>query len=60
MYPAEGVDFITKNPNNSKKLLSQDEIRSSRFFSIKSQTLGDRVDDLKNAQIKDNPKSSVG
>ncbi|MBW0511664.1 hypothetical protein O181_051379, partial [Austropuccinia psidii MF-1] len=36
VYPERGVDFISKNPQNFHQVLKQNEIKESRFFSIKA------------------------
>ncbi|MBW0574749.1 hypothetical protein O181_114464, partial [Austropuccinia psidii MF-1] len=35
VYPEKVVDFISKNPQNFQQVLKQNEIKESRFFSIK-------------------------
>ncbi|MBW0539913.1 hypothetical protein O181_079628 [Austropuccinia psidii MF-1] len=35
VYPERGEDFISKNPLNYQKIIKQDEIQASNFFSVK-------------------------
>ncbi|MBW0555788.1 hypothetical protein O181_095503 [Austropuccinia psidii MF-1] len=51
--PREGVDFISKNPQNFHKVLKQNEIKESRFFSIKVEVFSDLVDQIQKAVWQD-------
>ncbi|MBW0499940.1 hypothetical protein O181_039655 [Austropuccinia psidii MF-1] len=42
--PKEGVDFISKNPQNFHQVIKKDEIQESRFFSIKVEIFSNLVD----------------
>ncbi|MBW0527374.1 hypothetical protein O181_067089 [Austropuccinia psidii MF-1] len=46
VYPERGVDFISKNPQNIHQVLKQNEIKESRFFSIKVEVFSDLVDQI--------------
>ncbi|MBW0573660.1 hypothetical protein O181_113375, partial [Austropuccinia psidii MF-1] len=49
MYPERGVDFISKNPQNFHQVLEKNEIKESRFFSIKVEVFSDLVDQIQKA-----------
>ncbi|MBW0519878.1 hypothetical protein O181_059593 [Austropuccinia psidii MF-1] len=49
VYPESGVDFISKNPQTFHQVLKQNEIKESRFFSIKAEVLSDLVDQIQKA-----------
>ncbi|MBW0483574.1 hypothetical protein O181_023289 [Austropuccinia psidii MF-1] len=55
MYPERGVDFISKNPQIFHQVLKQNDIKESRFFSIKVEVFSDLVDQIQKAvwQVKD-------
>ncbi|MBW0559857.1 hypothetical protein O181_099572, partial [Austropuccinia psidii MF-1] len=53
MYPERGVDFISKNPQNFHQVLKQNEIKESRFFSIKVEVFSDLVDQIQKAVWQD-------
>ncbi|MBW0480056.1 hypothetical protein O181_019771 [Austropuccinia psidii MF-1] len=53
LYPERGVDFIRKNPQNFHQVLKQDEIKESRFFSIKVEVFSDLVDQVQKAVNQD-------
>ncbi|MBW0523164.1 hypothetical protein O181_062879 [Austropuccinia psidii MF-1] len=44
MYPERGVDFIRKNTQSFHQILKQNEIKESRFSSIKIEVFSDLVD----------------
>ncbi|MBW0493484.1 hypothetical protein O181_033199 [Austropuccinia psidii MF-1] len=46
VYPEWGVDFISKNPQNSNQIIKQGGIKESRFFSIKVEVFSDLVDQI--------------
>ncbi|MBW0544406.1 hypothetical protein O181_084121 [Austropuccinia psidii MF-1] len=48
-YPERGVELISKNPQNFHKVLKQNEIKESRFFSIKVEVFSDLVDQIQKA-----------
>ncbi|MBW0545480.1 hypothetical protein O181_085195 [Austropuccinia psidii MF-1] len=35
IYPERGEDFIRKTPMNYQKIIKQDEIQASKFFTVK-------------------------
>ncbi|MBW0580968.1 hypothetical protein O181_120683 [Austropuccinia psidii MF-1] len=49
VYPERGVGFISKNPQNTHQVLKQNEIKESRFFSIKVEVFSDLVDQIQKA-----------
>ncbi|MBW0558405.1 hypothetical protein O181_098120, partial [Austropuccinia psidii MF-1] len=49
VYSERGVDFISKNPQKFHQALKQDEIKESRFFSIKVEVFSDLVDQIQKA-----------
>ncbi|MBW0571743.1 hypothetical protein O181_111458 [Austropuccinia psidii MF-1] len=53
VYPERGVDFISKNPQNFHQVLKQNEIKESRFFSIKVEVFSDLVDQIQKAVWQD-------
>ncbi|MBW0559794.1 hypothetical protein O181_099509, partial [Austropuccinia psidii MF-1] len=53
VYPERGVDFISKNTQNLHQVLKQNEIKESRFFSIKVEVLSDLVDQIQKAVWQD-------
>ncbi|MBW0571849.1 hypothetical protein O181_111564 [Austropuccinia psidii MF-1] len=53
MYPERGVDFISKNHQNFHQVLKQNEIKESRFFSIKVEVFSDLVDQIQKALWQD-------
>ncbi|MBW0495873.1 hypothetical protein O181_035588 [Austropuccinia psidii MF-1] len=53
MYPEREVDFISKNPENFHQALKQNEIKESRFFSIKVEVFSDLVDQIQKAVWQD-------
>ncbi|MBW0466019.1 hypothetical protein O181_005734 [Austropuccinia psidii MF-1] len=53
MYPQRGVDFISKNPQNFHQALKQNDIKESRFFSIKVEVFSDLVDQIEKAVWQD-------
>ncbi|MBW0550728.1 hypothetical protein O181_090443 [Austropuccinia psidii MF-1] len=53
MYPERGVDFISKNPQRFHQVLKKNEIKESRFFSIKVEVFSDLVDQIQKAVWKD-------
>ncbi|MBW0567287.1 hypothetical protein O181_107002, partial [Austropuccinia psidii MF-1] len=46
VYPERGVDFISKNPQNSHQVIKPDGIQESIFFSIKVEIFSDLVDQI--------------
>ncbi|MBW0559874.1 hypothetical protein O181_099589 [Austropuccinia psidii MF-1] len=46
VYPERGVDFISKNPQNLHQVLKQNEIKESRFFSIRAYVFSDLADQI--------------
>ncbi|MBW0565326.1 hypothetical protein O181_105041 [Austropuccinia psidii MF-1] len=46
VYPERGVDFISKNPQDLHHVLKQNDIKESRFFSIKVGVFSDLVDQI--------------
>ncbi|MBW0586507.1 hypothetical protein O181_126222 [Austropuccinia psidii MF-1] len=53
MYSERGVDFIRKNPQNLHQILKQNEIKESRFFSIKVKVFSDLADPIQKAVWQD-------
>ncbi|MBW0580124.1 hypothetical protein O181_119839, partial [Austropuccinia psidii MF-1] len=53
MYPERVVDFISKNPESFHQALKQNEIKESRFFSIKVEAFSDLVDQIEKAVWQD-------
>ncbi|MBW0551171.1 hypothetical protein O181_090886 [Austropuccinia psidii MF-1] len=53
MYPERGVDFISKNPQNFHPVLNHNEIKESRFFSIKVEVFLDLVDQIQKTVLQD-------
>ncbi|MBW0493029.1 hypothetical protein O181_032744 [Austropuccinia psidii MF-1] len=53
VYSERGVDFISKNPQNFHQILKQNEIKASRFFSIKVEFFSDLVDQTQKAVWQD-------
>ncbi|MBW0565298.1 hypothetical protein O181_105013, partial [Austropuccinia psidii MF-1] len=51
--PREGADFISKNPQKFHQALKQNEIKESRFFSIKVEVFSDLVDQIQKAVWQD-------
>ncbi|MBW0560651.1 hypothetical protein O181_100366 [Austropuccinia psidii MF-1] len=51
--PREGVDFISKNPQNVHQVIKQDRIKESRFFSIKVEIFSDPVVKIQNEVWQD-------
>ncbi|MBW0575755.1 hypothetical protein O181_115470 [Austropuccinia psidii MF-1] len=47
MYPERGMDLISKNPQKFHKVIKQDGIKESRFFSIKVEIFSYLVDIFK-------------
>ncbi|MBW0517909.1 hypothetical protein O181_057624 [Austropuccinia psidii MF-1] len=59
MYPERGVDFIRKNSQNLYQILNQDEIKKSRFFSIKVEMFSDLVDQIQKEVWQDKDYKEV-
>ncbi|MBW0553299.1 hypothetical protein O181_093014 [Austropuccinia psidii MF-1] len=53
MYPERGVDFISKNPQNFHQVLKQNEIKESRFFTIKVEVFSYLVDQIQKVVWQD-------
>ncbi|MBW0506936.1 hypothetical protein O181_046651 [Austropuccinia psidii MF-1] len=53
MYPERGMDVISKNPQNFHQILKKNEIKESRFFSIKVEIFSDLVDQIQKAVWQD-------
>ncbi|MBW0570500.1 hypothetical protein O181_110215 [Austropuccinia psidii MF-1] len=53
VYPERGVDFISKNPQSLNKVLKKNEIKESRFFTIKVELFSDLVDQIQKAVWRD-------
>ncbi|MBW0463709.1 hypothetical protein O181_003424 [Austropuccinia psidii MF-1] len=53
MYQERGVDFISNNPQNFHQVLKQNEIKESRFLSIKVEVFSDFVDQIQKAVWQD-------
>ncbi|MBW0546014.1 hypothetical protein O181_085729 [Austropuccinia psidii MF-1] len=59
MYPERGVDFISKNLQNFHQLLKQNEIKESRFFSIKVEVFSDLVDQIQKEVWQDRDHKEI-
>ncbi|MBW0574037.1 hypothetical protein O181_113752 [Austropuccinia psidii MF-1] len=59
MYPERGVDFISKNPQNFHKVIKQDGIQESIFFSIKAEIFSDLVDKIQKELWQDNDYKEI-
>ncbi|MBW0584947.1 hypothetical protein O181_124662 [Austropuccinia psidii MF-1] len=46
LYPERGLDFISKNAQSFNQVLKHNEIKESRFFSIKDEVFSDLVDQI--------------
>ncbi|MBW0534978.1 hypothetical protein O181_074693 [Austropuccinia psidii MF-1] len=46
VYTERGVEFIRKNPQKVHQVLKQNEIKESRFISIKAEVFSDLVDQI--------------
>ncbi|MBW0576037.1 hypothetical protein O181_115752, partial [Austropuccinia psidii MF-1] len=53
VYPERGVDFISRNPQNSHQIIKKDGIQESRFFSIKVEIFSDLVDKIQKEVLQD-------
>ncbi|MBW0463136.1 hypothetical protein O181_002851 [Austropuccinia psidii MF-1] len=53
VYSERGVDFISKNPQSFHQVLKQNEIKGSRFFSIKAEVFSYLVDQIEKAVWQD-------
>ncbi|MBW0496949.1 hypothetical protein O181_036664 [Austropuccinia psidii MF-1] len=53
VYPERGVDFIRKNPQNFHKVIKQDGIQESRFFSIEVELFSDLLDKIQKEVLQD-------
>ncbi|MBW0581886.1 hypothetical protein O181_121601, partial [Austropuccinia psidii MF-1] len=49
VYPERGEDFISKNPMNYHKIIKQDEIQASKFFSIKVEEFSNLIESIHKA-----------
>ncbi|MBW0543056.1 hypothetical protein O181_082771 [Austropuccinia psidii MF-1] len=54
MYPERGADFISKNPQKFHQVLKQNEIKESRFFSIKAEVFSHLVYQIQKAVWQEN------
>ncbi|MBW0577576.1 hypothetical protein O181_117291 [Austropuccinia psidii MF-1] len=45
-YPERGEDFISKNPMNYQKIIKQDEVQASKFFSVKVEALSNLIESI--------------
>ncbi|MBW0473269.1 hypothetical protein O181_012984 [Austropuccinia psidii MF-1] len=53
VYPERKVDFTSKNSQSFHQVLKQNEIKQSRFFSIKVEVFSDLVDQIQKAVWQD-------
>ncbi|MBW0572824.1 hypothetical protein O181_112539 [Austropuccinia psidii MF-1] len=53
IYPERVVNFISKNPQSFHQVLKKNEIKESRFFSIKVEIFSDLVDQIQRAIWQD-------
>ncbi|MBW0534854.1 hypothetical protein O181_074569 [Austropuccinia psidii MF-1] len=53
VYPDRGVDFISKNPQIFHQVLKQNEVKESRFFSIKVEVFSALVDQIQKGVWQD-------
>ncbi|MBW0587608.1 hypothetical protein O181_127323, partial [Austropuccinia psidii MF-1] len=49
VYPERGEDFIRKNPMNYQKIIKQDEIQASKFFSVKVEAFSNLIESIQKA-----------
>ncbi|MBW0558665.1 hypothetical protein O181_098380 [Austropuccinia psidii MF-1] len=59
MYPERGMDFISKNPQNSHQVLKQNETKESRFFSNKVELFSDLVDQIQKEVWQDKDYNQI-
>ncbi|MBW0472425.1 hypothetical protein O181_012140 [Austropuccinia psidii MF-1] len=53
MYPERGLEFIRKNTKRFNQVFKKNEIKESRFFSIKVEVFSDLVDQFQKAVWQD-------
>ncbi|MBW0583970.1 hypothetical protein O181_123685 [Austropuccinia psidii MF-1] len=54
-----GVDFIRNNPQNFHQVLKKNEIKKSRFYSIKAEVFSDLVDQIQKAVWQGNDYKEI-
>ncbi|MBW0553046.1 hypothetical protein O181_092761, partial [Austropuccinia psidii MF-1] len=59
VYPERGVDFISKNPQNSHQIINKDGIQESRFFSIKVEIFSDLIDKIQTEVWQDKDYTEI-
>ncbi|MBW0553398.1 hypothetical protein O181_093113 [Austropuccinia psidii MF-1] len=59
IYLEREEDFINKNPMNLQKLLKKDEVRPSRFFSVKMEFLSNLIESIKNKFCQESQYRSI-
>ncbi|MBW0573882.1 hypothetical protein O181_113597, partial [Austropuccinia psidii MF-1] len=59
VYPERGVSFIRKNPQNLHQVLKKNEIKESRFFSIKVEVFSDLVDQIQKEVCQDKDHNEI-
>ncbi|MBW0546083.1 hypothetical protein O181_085798 [Austropuccinia psidii MF-1] len=59
VYPEQGVDFISKNPQSFHQIIKQDGIKESIFFSIRVEILSDVVDKIQKELWQDKDHKEI-
>ncbi|MBW0559126.1 hypothetical protein O181_098841 [Austropuccinia psidii MF-1] len=53
VYPERGVDFISKKSQNFHQVIKRNEIKESRFFTIKVEVFSYSIDQIQKAVLQD-------
>ncbi|MBW0481513.1 hypothetical protein O181_021228 [Austropuccinia psidii MF-1] len=59
VYPEKGEDFFSKNPMNHQKIIKQDEIQASKFFSVKVEAFSNFIESVQKALWQDSQYRSI-
>ncbi|MBW0520421.1 hypothetical protein O181_060136 [Austropuccinia psidii MF-1] len=59
IYLERGDGFISKNPMNFQQLIKQDEVQSSRFFSVKVECFSNLIESIQSKLWKDSQYRSI-
>ncbi|MBW0556402.1 hypothetical protein O181_096117 [Austropuccinia psidii MF-1] len=59
IYPERGEDFMSKNPLNFQQLIKQDEVKPSRYFSVKVESFSNLIDSIQKALWQDSQYRSI-
>ncbi|MBW0488441.1 hypothetical protein O181_028156 [Austropuccinia psidii MF-1] len=59
VYPERGEDFTSKNPMNFQQLIKQDEVKPSRYFSVKGESFSNLIESIQKKLWQDSQYTSI-